>query len=336
MVANADVASLESMQGVVKRAYERFGALHGVIHAAGATAQDSFRSIQGISHTACERQFQPKAHGLYVLQSVLDGQELDFCLLMSSLASILGGLGFVAYAAANQFMDTLAVQLNRTEATRWLSVNWDGWRMRTAPETRHALGSRQMELALVPREGAEAFRRILSMERIPQVIVSTADLRTRVVQWVELGSPQADDLAAAEPTPSAHHARSDLPGDYVAPRDETEKTIARLWETLLGVKPVGIYDNFFELGGHSLLAIQLISRLHDACQAELSVQALFDAPTVAELAETVEKTRQTGHVEDDLERLVQLLDVVEQLSDDEIKALLADTDEAPSGEISDG
>ena len=49
----------------------------------------------------CEQHFRPEVHGLYALESVLAGHDLDFCLLYSSLSSILGGLGFVGYGAAN-------------------------------------------------------------------------------------------------------------------------------------------------------------------------------------------------------------------------------------------
>ena len=76
-----------------------------------------------------------------------------------------------------------------------------------------------------------------------------------------------------------------LGAEYVAPRDETQTQMASLWAEVLGVPQVGIHDNFFELGGHSLLAVRLISRLRQAFGVEVPVRALFEAPTVAQLAE---------------------------------------------------
>ncbi|RYZ31782.1 MAG: hypothetical protein EOO72_16310, partial [Myxococcaceae bacterium] len=79
---------------------------------------------------------------------------------------------------------------------------------------------------------------------------------------------------------SGKHPRPPLANAFVAPRDETEEKVAALWQDLLGVESVGITDNFFELGGHSLLGVQLLSRIREAFQVELSMRALFESPTV--------------------------------------------------------
>jgi acyl carrier protein len=90
------------------------------------------------------------------------------------------------------------------------------------------------------------------------------------------------------------HQRPELSTEYVAPRNETEKTLAEIWQTLIGVDQVGIYDNFFELGGDSLLAAQVNSRLYKAFQVKLSLSAILEEPTVASLAERIEKIRQSA------------------------------------------
>jgi acyl carrier protein len=74
-----------------------------------------------------------------------------------------------------------------------------------------------------------------------------------------------------------------------------EQAIAELWQQLLGVEQVGIHDNFFtDLGGHSLLATQVISRLRNIFQVELSQQHFFETSTVAELALAIEVMEQEG------------------------------------------
>jgi amino acid adenylation domain-containing protein len=76
--------------------------------------------------------------------------------------------------------------------------------------------------------------------------------------------------------------------NYLAPRTHVEEALVEIWAKVLGKEQVGINDNFFELGGHSLLATQLVSRIRDAFQIDLSVRNLFEAPTVGQLARYVE------------------------------------------------
>ncbi|MFD2168557.1 non-ribosomal peptide synthase/polyketide synthase [Tumebacillus lipolyticus] len=93
---------------------------------------------------------------------------------------------------------------------------------------------------------------------------------------------------AALPIPAE---RLGLEQAYVAPRGETEANVADIWSQLLGVEQVGIYDNFFELGGHSLLATQVISRLRKSFQADVPLRLLFEGPTVAQLADALDRLR---------------------------------------------
>ncbi|MGI0489248.1 amino acid adenylation domain-containing protein [Pantanalinema rosaneae CENA516] len=75
--------------------------------------------------------------------------------------------------------------------------------------------------------------------------------------------------------------------DMVAPRTPMEQGLAEIWTEVLGLKTLSIMDNFFELGGHSLLGTQVISRIRDRWQLELPLRYLFNAPTIAELAQLI-------------------------------------------------
>jgi amino acid adenylation domain-containing protein len=76
---------------------------------------------------------------------------------------------------------------------------------------------------------------------------------------------------------------------YVAPRTAVEKRVVTILAELLGLEKVGIDDNFFFLGGHSLLGTQLIARIRNAFDVELSLRTVFDSPTAAELSDTIER-----------------------------------------------
>src|SRR6185503_12123823 len=75
---------------------------------------------------------------------------------------------------------------------------------------------------------------------------------------------------------------------FAAAGTPTEEVLAGLWAELLGVEQVGIHDNFFDLGGHSLLATQVISRVRELFQVEIALRQLFETPTVADLAQSIE------------------------------------------------
>ena len=74
---------------------------------------------------------------------------------------------------------------------------------------------------------------------------------------------------------------------YMPPRDETEQLLARLWQSVLGVKRVGIRDNFFELGGHSLLAVRIVAEIEKAFRIKLPLATLLQASTIGDLADVL-------------------------------------------------
>jgi acyl carrier protein len=107
---------------------------------------------------------------------------------------------------------------------------------------------------------------------------------------------------------------------YIAPRNEIEERLVQVWQNVLDVRPIGIDDNFFDLGGHSLAASRVISRVIQTFQMELPVKALFDAPTVAEMAAIITQN-QTMRASD--AELAQMLGEVEAMTDEEARQQLA-------------
>jgi len=94
-------------------------------------------------------------------------------------------------------------------------------------------------------------------------------------------------------------------GDGFAPRNASEELLAMVWCEVLSVENIGIHDNFFDLGGNSIAITQVASRLSEICQIDLNVRMLFEAPTVASLAEHMINDDDTRA---GLERAAQLLD----------------------------
>ena len=96
----------------------------------------------------------------------------------------------------------------------------------------------------------------------------------------------------ALPAPSERDGvRAEIP---VLPRNATEELLAQIWAELLGVSEVSVHDDFFALGGHSLLATQMVARIAARLRADLGVRDLFEAPTIAGLAERMRTVHPTG------------------------------------------
>ncbi|MGH2510313.1 MAG: KR domain-containing protein, partial [Ktedonobacteraceae bacterium] len=266
-----DVANVVQLCEAVNLATAHFGVLHGVIHAATAVGAEIFRVVPDMSRAACEQHFGAKAYGLYALDEALKGHQLDFCILFSSLSSILGGLSLVGYTAANLFMDAYVDWHNRQpNASPWISVNWDTWKF---PGQDHGvLGASIATYALTPEEGCEALERIL-MSDLRHVILSTGDLALRVRQWILLEGIHSQEHDNGHlPVPSVVHT--------IVQREDYERVVTAIWRDVLGVEQVGLDENFFELGGNSLTGLQVIASLRKALHIQLPVVALFEAPTI--------------------------------------------------------
>jgi acyl transferase domain-containing protein/acyl carrier protein len=317
LVLSADVANERQMRKVIARADDRFGRIHGVIHAAGEVGEKAIRTVQEMGPDECASQFQAKIHGLNVLAGALEGRELDFFILQSSLSSVLGGLGFTAYSAANHYLDAFARKQSQTNGAHLVSVNWDGWRF----DEEERFDAATVELAMSPADGVEVFKRLLSVDGFNQVIISTGDLHARIGKWIK-GKPKLEPKAEARSNSSTSLAsRPQLQTTYVVPGNELERRIAEVWQNLLGIEPVGIHDNFFELGGDSLLGTQLVAQLRSIFQTEFPMRGLFEDSTVAGAAKIIETAMRDGQSQ--VDKLTEALKKVEGLSDEEAGALLA-------------
>ncbi len=284
-VMQAQASDEAQMTAVVAQIEAQFGTLHGVLHAAGiSTDQRFFAPMQNLSVEQCEAHFGAKVYGLYVLEKVLAGKELDFCVLFSSLASVLGGLEFGAYAAANKFMDAFTQLHNLRSPQWWCCINWDTWRTRA--NMHEGMGVTVAEFEMLPEEAIQALEKVIANGFTGQLVNSTGSLMARLDQWVHMVSIRGANSKTGEATPL--HPRPELMVPYEPPTNEVEQHIVEIWQDLLGIEPVGIHDHFLELGGNSLIGIQVISRLRPIFQVNLSLALVLMASTVAELAIAVE------------------------------------------------
>jgi len=135
------------------------------------------------------------------------------------------------------------------------------------------------------------------------------------------------DLLEVKSLENKKHPRPNLATQYAAPNNELEIKVAEIWQEVLWLEQVGVYDNYFDLGGDSLLAAQLIARLNEHFDLNLSLEQLFAGPTVAELVVNI-VGRQAEQLERDL--VAQAIVEIKQLSNEELQVLLAAERQADS------
>ncbi|HSF43045.1 MAG TPA: amino acid adenylation domain-containing protein [Thermoanaerobaculia bacterium] len=140
-------------------------------------------------------------------------------------------------------------------------------------------------------------------ERLPDYMVPSAFVPLERMPLTAHGKLDVRAL----PAPDA--GRLDLQRPFVAPRTPTEELLAEIWAEALRLERVSVHDEFLEVGGHSLLAMQLMSRIRSVFDVDLPLRTLYEAGTVARLAERV-AAAQVESADEDL--LARLLDEVEQ------------------------
>ncbi|HEY0606488.1 MAG TPA: MupA/Atu3671 family FMN-dependent luciferase-like monooxygenase, partial [Herpetosiphonaceae bacterium] len=164
--------------------------------------------------------------------------------------------------------------------------------------------------------------------------------------WIEPGTAQTppigETLLSAEPQPIAiaeerpaleiSTIRPGVATTFVAPRNEIERRVARIWQEMLGAEQIGVYDSFFELGGHSLLGLQVISQVRDAFQIDLPLESFFQDPTIASLAEAIAAQQPAP---EELDEIARILAEIEGLAPEELaeELLSGSLDDLPPATI---
>ncbi|MGI5230221.1 non-ribosomal peptide synthetase [Actinoallomurus sp. CA-142502] len=182
--------------------------------------------------------------------------------------------------------------------------------------TDEAPSGRRLVAHVVPVAGPPAGLREFLMARLPPWMVPSAFVVSPSLPMTSRGKV---DRSALPPVPGGGPADGAVP-----PRTDLERELAALTAEMLGLAEVAVTDDFFALGGHSLLAMRLVSRSNHTYAANVALGDFMDDPTVARLAAGVAETRGTvppdgrAGAEDDRRLLARL----EELSDDEVDALL--------------
>ncbi|MCP6681311.1 SDR family NAD(P)-dependent oxidoreductase [Bacillus nakamurai] len=275
--AEADVCDPIGMGDCVKRAKERFGAIHGVIHAAGIESKTSIfeKEIEDFRHT-----IEPKVKGSLLLDEWLKDETPDFICYFSSTSAVLGDFGCCDYAAANRFQMAYAQYKNeQSDNGKAFVINWPVWKnggMGVGDEETTGMylkssGQRLLET----EEGIDLFERIISQENAQYLVI--AGKRSRAERFLGIRQQASEELPAPSETIASIQAES------VEERLETD--MKELIHSLIKISKdkLVLHKNWAEFGFDSIYLAKFAVLLSKHYSIEVTPALFYSYATLEEL-----------------------------------------------------
>ena len=294
LTMQADVSDESDMSRVFDEVTRTLPPIRGIVHAAGVL--DDGMLLQQ-NKDRFMRVMSPKVHGAWNLHKLSEGLELDFFVLFSSIASLLGSPGQSNYASANSFLDALAAH-RRTRGQCGLAINWGPWAefgmaATLSRQLRERLASQGLRL-LQPAEGFDIFGKLLagSSSQTAVVPIDWSVLKRRFP--VGHHPPVLKDFLSESEIGQSQGANR---GHYLvelkkAPSSERLSLLTSYLQErvadVLGLSShqlVGIDQGFAEMGMDSLMAVELKTRIEFDLNISVSPTMIFNYPTIESIAE---------------------------------------------------
>ena len=288
----ADVTDAAELDAMLARTEREGPPLAGVIHSVGVLSD---RALGNQSWENFETVLWPKLLGAWHLHRATAGRDLDWFVLFSSAAGILGNPGQANHAAANAFLDQLAAH-RRAQGLPGQAIAWGAWSELGEAEQQRERISRRREASgtgwFAPEQGLRALGRLLREDPTGRAVLA--------MDWpvfaesLETRSPLFEELLAAPPDAAADSAAPEetlLAGLRAAPPAAREPRLVSFLQRevqavlRLPSQPAPTLG-FFELGMDSLMAVELRNRLNRALEGEYTAPntVAFDYPDIAALA----------------------------------------------------
>jgi phthiocerol/phenolphthiocerol synthesis type-I polyketide synthase C len=340
VVAQADVTQANQVAALLAQIEREMPPLRGIVHAAGLLADSTLLQMDRAQLLA---PMAPKVYGGWHLHQLTREMPLDFFVLFSSVAALMGLPGQANYAAANAFLDALAWQRQR-EGLPALTINWGPWAEVGLAAVQTNRGDRLAQRGLgsiPPQEGLAVLGRLLRQTAVQVAVMPFAADRWRQShpQAAEtsllrhLLAAQVDTPAMTTPADEADVRTALLALEPGRPRRAyLEAHLQQQVAQVLRLAPnrVEIQRPVKQLGLDSLMAVELRNRLESSLGVTLSATLVFNYPTIAAMAPylaqkmgiSLEAAAAEPVADNTAQQPADIVASVKQLSDAEAEALL--------------
>ncbi|NEQ05932.1 MAG: SDR family NAD(P)-dependent oxidoreductase [Moorea sp. SIO4E2] len=319
VVEKADVSDLESMTRVLHKIEQSNIPLAGVIHSAGMLSDGV---LQNQSWSSFEQVMAPKVQGAWHLHQLTQNQPLDFFVLFSSAASLLGSPGQGNHSAANGFLDGLA-HYRRGMGLSGLSIHWGAVAQVGEAAERGAdmRASKQGMGVISPTQVLESLELLMSGEDVEVGVIPLewSAWQERLAQWPFL----ADWQETIQTTSETSKSEFLLKLEATEPNERRSLLVAHVRRQLalvLGInnpESISLETGFFDLGMDSLSSVELRNKLQSSLDCSLPSSLAFDYPTVEKLVDYLVKDllAEKEEVPDESEQLIEIDDIAKRLAE---------------------
>ncbi|GAF06363.1 SDR family NAD(P)-dependent oxidoreductase [Paenibacillus pini] len=291
---SANVSDIHAMNVVMQDIRSQYGLIYGIVHSAGV-AGDGFLINKSLD--VFNEVYLPKVYGTWILDHLTQGDPLDFFILYSSGASLIGEAGQGDYCAANSYLDAFAAYRS-ARGQRTQTINWVKWRDIGLAVNKGSNHDGLYKL-LATEIAMKALDEILHRD-ITQIMVGQMNLESQYLSMMELFpfklAPEIEAVVKRSVSEQSRILESNgseknisvtiqMSGREGSSYSEVEMTLATVYQEVLGFKEINVFDNFFELGGNSIMLNLMYARLQKLYPGQLKLTDLFTYTSISRLAE---------------------------------------------------
>lgn len=295
IIISADITCENEMERVLSVTEKRWGIINGIFNLVSLPTNELHVGITELNEQNIDTQLKPKILGALVIDKLIKNRSIDFVVLFSSIASVLGGLGYTAYATANRFLEQFSEIKHVNGDKRWRTIAWDHWifeKNYLNTEFGYSMNMHGISTSYC----LEGLGFLISLKK-PVLYVAAGDIEERLNKWQF--SIKSDVITKEQKDDSQHSEDPDI---------ILRTKLANIWNNVLGIYPnVKEEANFFNIGGNSLFATRLAALISNFFGISFSVRDVLNYPRLEDQILIVQE---------------RVLETIENLSNKETENLL--------------